>query len=349
MGGVYRRVALAAGVSIGAAACATGSALARDGSQPNTSYVIPAIEIVGFEAGLNLVDRRLFPDGTFDVTWSSIRRNLRGPWVIDEDEFEVNQFLHPYQGNVYHTIARSSGLNYWQSFAYTFAGSALWEIAGETTPPSKNDQIASGIAGTFFGEAMFRAANLLIDKADNRPGPGRMFLVTLLSPATGVNRTIFGDRFDYVMPTHHPLYDARMEFGVAGFRRDGDARFRLRQDETVLDLSLEYGLPGQAGYRYTRPFDAYSLRATASTESGLESVTSRGLRGPWLRCRRQRARCLGSLRRLRIPVAAALSHLEHGLCRRHDGALGAAWRRPPDHRLGRRRFRGGANAPGWGR
>src|SRR5689334_12806581 len=90
-------------------ACATGSSSLKDRpierpSQDSTddrrpNYVLPLFEIVGFQTGLNLVDRRLYPDdASFDVTPASIRRNLRGPWVIDNDGFQVNQFLHPYQG-----------------------------------------------------------------------------------------------------------------------------------------------------------------------------------------------------------------------------------------------------------
>ena len=61
---------------------------------------------------------------------------------------------------MYHGFARSAGFNYWESAGYTFAGSALWEIVGETTQPSINDQVASGIGGTFLGEALFRMSNL---------------------------------------------------------------------------------------------------------------------------------------------------------------------------------------------
>ena len=71
---------------------------------------------------------------------------------------------------MYHNMARSAGLSYWQSVAYTFAGSALWEIAGETTPPSKNDQIASGIAGSFLGEPLFLTSRLLLGRRDDGPG-----------------------------------------------------------------------------------------------------------------------------------------------------------------------------------
>src|SRR5205809_1107108 len=84
--------------------------------------------------------------------WETIRHNLRGPWVVDHDPFSVNQFPHPYQGSMYHGFARSAGLTFWESFANTFAGSLLWEIAGETTPPPQNDQTASGIGGSFLGE-----------------------------------------------------------------------------------------------------------------------------------------------------------------------------------------------------
>ena len=54
----------------------------------------------------------------------------------------------------------------------TFAGSAMWEIAGEDTLPSRNDQVASGIAGSFLGEALFRMSSLVLE------------LLTTLSVAT---------------------------------------------------------------------------------------------------------------------------------------------------------------------
>ena len=107
------------------------------------------LEIVAMDAGVNLGGRLLLNPADYEVTSVWIRRNLRGPWVVDDDPFQINQFGHPYQGAMYHGIARSNGLGYWSSVGYTFAGSALWEIAGETTPPSVNDQIASGIAGSF--------------------------------------------------------------------------------------------------------------------------------------------------------------------------------------------------------
>src|SRR5215207_2248663 len=156
-----------------------------DPDRTRKSYVIPALEIVGFNFALNRFDKRFLEDTeTFEVSASTIRRNLKGPWVVDNDPFSVNQFLHPYHGSIYHTTARSAGLSYWQSTLYTFLGSALWEIAGETESPSKNDQIASGIAGSFFGEALFRMASLTLEESNGAPKFFRAAGASIISPMT---------------------------------------------------------------------------------------------------------------------------------------------------------------------
>ena len=128
------------------------------------SYAIPALEIIGFDALLNLYDRHAYDGSEFSSNLTSIRDNLHGNWQVDNDPYKVNQVGHPYQGSMYHGFARSAGLGYWEAAGYTFAGSMLWEIAGERTPPSMNDQIASGIAGSFFGEALFRMASLVLEQ-----------------------------------------------------------------------------------------------------------------------------------------------------------------------------------------
>ena len=40
---------------------------------------------------------------------------------------------------------------------------------------------------------------------------------------------------------------------------------------------MEYGLPGEPGYTYNRPFDYFSFQATGSSAVGLDSVLTRGL------------------------------------------------------------------------
>src|SRR6185369_2736874 len=98
--------------------------------EPRKNYLLPALEIVGFETMLNLVNRNDH-SGDYKSNLPSIKRNLSSSWSVDHDPFRTNQLGHPYAGSMYHTFARSLGHDYWESFAYTFAGSALWEFAGE--------------------------------------------------------------------------------------------------------------------------------------------------------------------------------------------------------------------------
>lgn len=154
----------------------------RGEGESHKSYVLPVVEIVGMDAAVNRVGRMIYEPETFDVTRATIRHNLRGPWVVDDDPFEINQFGHPYQGAMYHNIARSNGLNYFQSMAYTFAGSAMWEIAGETTQPSFNDQVASGVAASFLGESLYRISRLALDRSNGSPGPWRKLGAIIASP-----------------------------------------------------------------------------------------------------------------------------------------------------------------------
>ena len=95
---------------------------------------------------------------------NSIGRNLRATWVVDNDPYDINQLGHPYQGSMYHGFARASGPRFLGRRSATRSPAALLGDRGETTPPSKNDQVASGIGGAFLGEALFRMSNLLLER-----------------------------------------------------------------------------------------------------------------------------------------------------------------------------------------
>lgn len=127
------------------------------------NYLLPALEIGSFQFLLNRFDNQ-FIGKDYAVSLHSIRRNLHSSWTTDNDSFLVNQIGHPDQGSVYYGLARSNGLTFWESFGYAFAGSAAWEIAGETTLPSKNDQITTSIGGSFLGESLFRMSHLLLER-----------------------------------------------------------------------------------------------------------------------------------------------------------------------------------------
>jgi hypothetical protein len=240
------------------------------------SYALPAAEILGFQFLLNQVDRRIY-GADYRSNWSSIRRNLRGGWVTDNDPFKINQFFHPYAGSMYHGFARSAGLGFWESLGYTFAGSAVWEIAGEVTPPSRNDQIATGIGGSFLGESLFRLSSLVLEQGDG-PNFWRELTAAALAPSAAFNRLTMRERFGAVMSSHNPVYYSRMQVGTSGTTQNQSAdATQVRRGEVLADFSMDYGLPGKPGYTYARPFDYFSFQATGSSANGVETLATRGL------------------------------------------------------------------------
>lgn len=260
-----------------ATAAATPASAAFPEFGTHKSYSIPAMEIVGFDFLVNRSNKLISGSSDYDVSMSSIRQNLRSSWSTDNDPYQVNQFAHPYQGSMYHGFARSAGLSYWESAGYTFAGSAAWELAGEKTRPSKNDQVASGIAGSFLGEALFRLSSLVLENS-NMPRFWREVTAAVISPSTGLNRLAFGDRFDPVFSSRGAEYYSRFQLGPSGTTRNiQGTSTELKRNELLADFSLEYGLPGKAGYEYTRPFDYFAFQATASSANVFENIQTRGL------------------------------------------------------------------------
>jgi hypothetical protein len=241
------------------------------------SFWIPAAEIIGFDLLLNGINRSFISD-EYNSSLSSIRRNLRSSWRTDNDPFSTNQFGHPYQGSMYHGFARSAGLGFWESLGYTEAGSVLWEIAGETTPPSLNDQITTGFGGSLLGEALFRMSSLVLEKSE-LPRFWRELGAAVVSPATGFNRLAFGNRFDTLFPSGDPVYYGRLAVGISTVTQNESSLSvsDLKNTEALADFSLDYGLPGKPGYTYDRPFDLFAFKITASSVSGLENVMTRGL------------------------------------------------------------------------
>lgn len=240
-------------------------------------YYLPAIEIVGFEVMLNLVNRQ-GGSGDYKSNLSSIRHNLSSSWGVDRDPFLTNQLGHPYAGAMYHTFARSLGLNFWESLAYTFAGSALWEIAGEVTP-SRNDQINTGIGGAFLGEALFRLSNLMLENRGESPSLWHEIGAAAISPATGFNRLVFRNRMNSIFASRNPDYYSKLDLGFSGTAsaNSGTSTTHLKQNEALANFYIDYGLPGKPGYSYTRPFDYFNLQATVSNANGFESLMTRGL------------------------------------------------------------------------
>jgi hypothetical protein len=73
------------------------------GERPiHNSYLIPALEIPTFIVLLNRVDVAIYGREDYGVSGQSIKNHiLHGPWVVDHDDFAINQIGHPYQGAMY--------------------------------------------------------------------------------------------------------------------------------------------------------------------------------------------------------------------------------------------------------
>lgn len=241
------------------------------------SLLIPAAEIVGFDVLLNLFDRAVLGRDYY-TDLATIRRNLSRRWVVENDPYLINQFGHPYQGSMYHGFARSAGLGYWPALVYTMAGSAFWEIAGETTPPSWNDQISTGFGGTLLGESLFRLASLILEREKVSEGRWRRFAAAVVSPPLRFNRHAFGRRFDGIFDSRDATIHRRWQLGVSRTTRNERGTSTIRRpNEIIADVTMEYGLPGQPGYTYTRPFDHFTLEAVGSSANGFEAILTRGL------------------------------------------------------------------------
>jgi hypothetical protein len=251
----------------------------------NKSEAIPAFEIPGFLVGLNLYDRSVYGREIYGTTTRSTWDHLRKqPWEFDDDPFNMNQFSHPYEGATMFGFARSAGLSFWQSLLYSNVGSFAWEMAGERGPPSTNDFITTGQAGSLLGESLFRMASLVLDHhGGDKPGVWRELGAAVLMPTLGFNRLVYGDRFKTIFPSHNPPTFWQLRLGASADAKvsDNSAVSTVKRQEVILDFSMAYGLPGQPGYTYNRPFDYFQFEfaalSSAHTHNWLENIFVRGL------------------------------------------------------------------------
>lgn len=253
------------------------------------SFLVPAVEIPIYDLLLNRFDHYMEDEATYPSPIDNFQANLHRSWAVDDDKFSTNQFLHPYQGTVYQSFARSAGLSFWQASAYTFAGSLLWEEAGENTAPSINDQIATGIGGNFLGEPLFRIASLLLERDSADPRWWRELAAGVISPATAFNRLAFGDRFRPIFPSNDPALFTRLDVSANAYTHHTStvninsdpsappANQMLQRARADMSFTMAYGLPGKPDYGYDRPFDYFNVDLGLDTATGVESVFSRGL------------------------------------------------------------------------
>ncbi|MCD8260614.1 MAG: DUF3943 domain-containing protein [Bacteroides sp.] len=230
-------------------------------------------------------DRYIMQEDFAKISWKSVRKNLRHGFVWDNDQFSTNLFAHPYHGNLYYNAARSSGLNFWESASYTFAGSLMWEIAGEIEPPAINDFLATSIGGIALGEVTYRLSSLILD--DSRTGANRFlreFAGTLISPVRGLNRIITGDAWKK-RSTHylyHNFEETPVRFQVVlGNRYLADDNYLFRGKHNIyVEFKVDYGDPLEI--THNEPYDYFRFKTVFNLIGSQPVISSVNLRAKLL-------------------------------------------------------------------
>jgi hypothetical protein len=253
------------------------------------SNVLPVIETAGFLTLLSAYDRLVHAadvqDGkkvysaTLSSTWDHLREQA---WVHDQDPFNVNQFEHPYQGATMYGLARSSGHRFWTSLVQADVGSFIWKMAGETDPPSINDMITTGQAGSLLGEALYRMSDLVLrDVRGAKPHRLHEMLAGVLSPPSAMNRRAFGERFRSQLSDTAPVTSWQLRLGATAdaLSHDYTAPVSLLRRDAAAEFWMSYGLPGLPGYDYARPLDYFDVQMSflSSPSNPVENVMIRGL------------------------------------------------------------------------
>lgn len=158
------------------------------------NYWLPVVEIFFLNIGVWSISRYIVPQPWAVISTQTVKANFNHAFVWDSDHFSTNQLMHPYHGNTYFNFARSSGLTFWESAPYSFAGSFMWEFFMEVNYPSMNDLITTTMGGIALGEMTYRLSSLIIDERTS--GSERVWReigAFLVAPTRAINRFFKGD------------------------------------------------------------------------------------------------------------------------------------------------------------
>ena len=230
-----------------------------------------AAAVTALNTSVQLYNRYLSKEDFAQTTMRTIHRNLRTGLVWDNDKFIMNMFAHPYHGNLYFNVARSNGLNFWESAPYALGGSLMWELFGEKDPPAINDVITTTMGGVAIGEITHRVSDIVLD--DRQRGFGRFLreaAAFLINPMKGFSRIARGDAWK-VKSTHYKYHDNSkwpVNFSMsAGWRYLADkGKLSGGESNPFLDLFLVYG-HAVDGEKHTTPYDFFDVDITFGLSS----------------------------------------------------------------------------------
>ena len=211
-------------------------------------------------------------DNWANVSSESWWRNISSGWEYDGDNFETNNFAHPYHGNLFFNAARTNGYNFWESTAWSLSGSAIWEYFGETFRPAFNDWVYTGVGGANLGEITYRLSSMVTDNTAS--GYKRFwseFWGTLINPVRGFNRAISGEMGrNFPNPVWSRPKDFLIMFdaGTRSIDKDGDESYEDKEIEGLFTFGLMYG----NRFNAKKPFEFFAFNFALA--SGLPHFTT---------------------------------------------------------------------------
>jgi hypothetical protein len=251
--------------------------------QPKKRFVRAAAELVITELAPWSYNRFVRKAEFSKISFKSIGENLKpSSWEWDDNSFKTNQFAHPYHGNLYYSSFRSNGYSFWQSAPAAFAGSFLWEVAGETHKPAPNDFINTSLGGIALGEMTYRLSNKMVN---NRAiGVRRQFqevMALLVNPLNGLNRIINGEWGKvHGRPDSSAGVTGYLNIGIRNFNIHTAQEYTRGNNELYLRLRLNYGEKFQES---TIPFQHFTaqIEAGAGDSAYLNTVQVTGALKTW--------------------------------------------------------------------
>ena len=203
----------------------------------------------------------------------------KGKWIWDGNNISTNNIEHPWGGAAYFNVARGNGMSFWGATPLAVAGSLMWELFGEVTPPSRNDLLITSLSGINLGEPMLRMSNLVLnDEAYGLNRAWREAVVLIFNPGLGLTRLSRGQMWSREPNPPDRWPDSLRTLAAAGGRRLTLPSYR-RDDEmdvAFAALGLQYG--DAFGPAAVKPFSVFTI--TAELASGpTTTVTELGTRG----------------------------------------------------------------------
>lgn len=230
----------------------------RDSSKRTKRFGRASLQLVAVEVLPWTWDKYLKKADYAQISFKTIKHNLNpGSWTFDNDNFQTNQFGHPYHGSNFFSAFRSNGYTFWQSVPAAFAGSYIWETAAEKQYPAPNDFINTSFGGVVLGEMTYRLANKIIN--NHTRGFKRQaseVLGLLVNPMNGLTRIMDG-KWGKVYGNSKEKDSTKIyaEFDL-GLRRFGSNSYAGRHFGAYGHIKLLYGIPYE---NYRVPFTNISI------------------------------------------------------------------------------------------